>query len=188
MTLGGHELGPDMTLRRLPACLALAALVGVLAHLAAFGSEHAPGGAGAPELLGGVLAALALAGLLAFLDAALRRSPGPVAAKLSRGYAVAALAAAGFASYGLIELAEGHFALGSALRALLAVLPIAAVVWGIATRVGSAAERAGAALAAFAASPGIAAAGLLLRPEPAFAAQLRHAHGTPRGRAPPTLR
>jgi hypothetical protein len=178
-----------MSLRRLPASLALAALVGVLAHLAAFGSEHAPGGAGAPVLLGSLLAALALASLVAFLDAALRRSPAPIATKVPRGYAVTALAAAGFASYGLIELAEGHLALGGALRALLGVLPIAAIVSGVATKIGWAAERAGAALAAFAASAAPAATGVvILCPDPAFGSRFRHARGTPRGRAPPALR
>jgi len=177
-----------MTLRRLPASLALAALVGVLAHLAAFGFEHAPGGAGAPKLLGSLLAALALAGLLAFLGAALGRAPKAIATKVPRAYGVAALAAGGFASYGLIELAEGHLGLGGALRALLAVAPIAAIVGGVAAKIGSVAERAGAALAAFAASAGDAAGAVFLCPEPAFAARLRHARGTPRGRAPPALR
>jgi len=182
-----------MTLRRLPAALALSALVGVLVHLAAFGLEHAPGRSHAPALLAAVLAGLGLAALVTFIGAALARVAGgrlrpasAIATRLAPIYTVFGLASAGFGAFALIELAEGHLSLGGALRALAVALPVASLVLFAASHCGRAIEQAGDAFARFARRPQVARITIGRRTRALAFAPVR-ARGTRRGRAPPGL-
>jgi hypothetical protein len=176
-----------MTVRKLPAAFALAGLVGVLAHVAASGFEHAPGRGGAAELLSTVAAGLALAAALTFLRAALGRPLSSIATRRRSGYEVPGLAAGGFAAYALIELAEGHLSLGGMLRAVLAVLPISVAVLALAGRLDAAAARAGTALAALISETAQGAAVVMLRPAQVPAGRRTAVCGRRLGRAPPIL-
>lgn len=150
----------SMTLRKLSAFLPWALLVGALVHAAGSGFGHAPGGRFALELLGllgaTVLATLAtvfVAALLATLRtrAGSPRSawaPSDIATGRSSVKSIAGLALAGTAAYLALELLEGHASLGGGLRALLASVPVAALVALLSCRAERAAGRAGTACAA----------------------------------------
>src|SRR5271155_5233337 len=161
---------PGMTPRRLVAALFPGALLGVLVHIAAFGNEHLPGRAHAPELLAALAVAALLAGLGSFLGGALRQPALPIATRVPAAYGLIALATAGYGTFALIELSEGHFILGGCLRALVAALPLAALVRYFCRHVANAADRAGNALASFARTRGRvtvpAIAALFRRAEP----------------------
>ena len=177
-----------MTLRRLPAAAILALLVAVLAHVAGVGFDHAPGSAHAAALLGTLGVSLFFALAAAFCGGALRGRGPSIATTAASGYSALGLAAGGFAGYALIELFEGHLTLGGALRALVAVVPVALGVAFAARTIAAAAQRAGARFAGFVrvrgrrAAPRHPAHGRSrLRAVSAFARRAS------RGRAPPAL-
>jgi len=177
-----------MSLRRLPGAALLAALVAVLAHVAGAGFDHAPGAAHAPDLLGSLGAALALAVLATFFGGAFRGVRPSIATSTGGGKSLLGLAAGGFAGFLAIELLEGHLALGGALRALGAVLPAALAVMLAAGRIGRAAGLAGARFASFARSRGGAvAAALTSLGRARLAAADFPGCSRARGRAPPLL-
>lgn len=126
---GAGEPNPvNMSIRRLSA-VPLALLVAVLAHVATFGFEHAPGGRHAGELFGVLGAALLLMGLAAFFRAVLFGASAGIAAMKRGTDETLALAAAGFGCYGLLELAEGRLPPGGVLPVvgvLLAAVLVAA--------------------------------------------------------------
>ena len=109
-----------MSLRRLPAALALAVLVALTAHVAGFGTSHTPGGTHGSELLGAALAAFVLLLVTAVLwiafgrtrrltlseAASLLRTALPGAGSLLASAAL--LAIGGLAAFAGIELLEGH--------------------------------------------------------------------------------
>ena len=181
----------DMTLRRLPAALALSALVAVLVHLAAFGLEHAPGRSQAPVLLGMVAAGLVLAALVSFFEFAFGRAAGgslrpasPIATTIAPVYAALGLASAGFCAFALIELAEGHLSLGGVLRALAAAAPVAALVLFAAGRFRRVLEQAGGLFGRFVRRPQTARIVISRRSQATTFATV-YARGARRGRAPP---
>jgi hypothetical protein len=141
-----------MTFRKLAAYVPLAMLVGAILHVAATGFEHAPGRSNAPLLALGIGGALSLALVAAFCRGALwggiAALPRSIATKGDLAYGNVALALAGTGSYALIELLEGHVGTTGAVRALLASLPVAALVLELWRRVSDAAEAAGTRLSA----------------------------------------
>jgi hypothetical protein len=136
-----------MTFRKLAAYVPLAMLVGAILHVAATGFEHAPGRSSAPLLALAIGGALSLALVAAFCRGS--RSPGlgvlptSIATKGDLAYGTVALALAGTGSYALIEFLEGHMGATGAMRALLASLPVAALVHELWRRITHAAEDAG---------------------------------------------
>jgi len=179
-----------MTFRKLAAYVPLAMFVGAILHVAAAGFEHAPGRSNAPLLALGIGGALALALLAAFCRGALSRSfaglPQSIATKGDLAYGTVALALAGTGSYALIELLEGHVGSAGALRALLASLPVAALVLELWRRVTQAAESAGTRLAS---ARAVVARGPLHVPRRRrrTTACRRLGDETRRGRSPPLL-
>lgn len=118
-----------MTLRVSWAGLPLAVLVAVLAHVAGFGSSHAPGNGHATGLLVALGLALALLVASVFLLAAAGGSGAARSvARPGSPANVLGLATLGAAVLLAIEIAEGHAALAGSLPALAALLPIAALV------------------------------------------------------------
>ncbi|GAC1490802.1 MAG: hypothetical protein NVS1B2_01190 [Vulcanimicrobiaceae bacterium] len=129
-----------MLLRRLGSSVPLAVFVAVLAHVAGFGSTHAPGSQHAIELLVALAVALAaLAGgivVRAALAAAGHRRvahvpPSPLGHRLASAGVLAAFAALAFAA---IEASEGNVIVDGSVRALVALLPIATLVTLLAPR------------------------------------------------------
>jgi len=141
-----------MTFRKLVAFVPLAMLVGAILHVAATGFEHAPGRSSAPLLALAIGGALSLALVGAFCRGALSRGleglPRSIATSGDLAYGTVALALAGTGSYALIELLEGHVGATGAMRALLASLPVAALVLELWRRATHAAEAAGTRLCA----------------------------------------
>jgi hypothetical protein len=186
-----------MTLRRLLAAAPLALLVAYLAHAVGFGTSHAPGAANAGALLGGLLAALAVAALAPVLWLVFRPSSNrslkdalqALSANLpgagNPAILAAVLAAGGGLAFAGIELSEGH---GLTLSWAIAGLLLAAVA--IAALTGAALTwlaRLGLYIAALCARlperlrPAITFAPLALVPVSSLA------RGSRRGRAPPRL-
>jgi hypothetical protein len=141
-----------MTIRKLSAFVPSALVVAVGAHVAATGLGHAPGGNGAGTLLAWIGAWLAMGLSSAFLSGLLgtrTARPGTanvrpsIATRRRRAYGVVALALGGTVAYAAVELAEGHLAAGGLLRALVASLPLAAIVAHVARTAGSAAVQVG---------------------------------------------
>jgi hypothetical protein len=173
-----------MTLQRAFWGLPLAVAVAVLAHLAVFGLQHAPGGGHSAELLTALAAALGLSLAGAFFAGALG-SKRPIATPARLGYSPLALAAAAAVAYGLIELSEGHAA-GPWPAAVATMLPLALAVAWLARAAGRAAHGAGLAFATYAAQPRARRpAAFTLCRAGAPARSVSFASGTRRGRAPP---
>lgn len=139
-----------MKLRGLLAGIPLAVLVAVLAHAAAFGFDHAPGAGSATGLIVTLAAGLALLLLSVFFGAAVGFDTGSLAAYNRRGFSVLGLAALAAGAFVAIELSEGHIGGGGILRALIAVLPLAAAVAYLGRRAQRALARAGGSFAEFA--------------------------------------
>jgi len=177
-----------MTFRKLAAYVPLAMLVGAILHVAATGFEHAPGRDNAPLLALGIGGTLSLALVAAFRRGGLRGQlggrPQSIATKGDLVYGTVALALAGTGSYALIEFLEGHVGTIGAVRALLASLPVAALVLDVWRRVSNAAEAAGTRLAAVRA---VLARGPLHVPtrRRRTIALRRLGDGSRRGRSPP---
>ncbi len=124
-----------MLCRRLAVWLPLAGLVAVLAHGLCFGAQHLPGTTQAGAVLGTLAAGLALVAVLYLLAGAVGL---PVIGGASlRGFPAiderflspAALSVAGGATFGLIELAEGHAPFAGGWTTLAALLAATAIVW-----------------------------------------------------------
>jgi hypothetical protein len=177
-----------MTFRKLVAYAPLAMLVGAILHVAAAGFEHAPGRSNAPLLTLAIGGALSLALVAAFCRGALSHGlgalPDSIATTGGLAYRTVALALAGTGSYVLVELLEGHVGATGATRALLASLPVAALVLELWRRATHAAEAAGTRLSA--ARP-VLAHGLLHVPtrRRRTTACRRLGDGSRRGRSPP---
>ncbi len=147
-----------MTLRRLLAGIPLAAIAGLLVHMACAGSDHVPGLGQAPTLAGLLSTALLLAVLTTFLGAALGPGRSSIATNASNGASMAALTAGGLAAYVALELIEGHGFAGS-FTALASAPPAAFLVLWAARSVRAILQAAGTAFAAYARGPRIAEAG-----------------------------
>jgi hypothetical protein len=177
-----------MTFRKLAAYAPLAMLVGAILHVAATGFEHAPGRSSAPLLALAIGGALALALVGAFCRGAGSRGlgglPQSIATEGDLVYGTIALALAGTGSYALIELLEGHVGITGAMRALLASLPVAALVLALWRRASRAAEVAGSRLSA---PRAVLAHGPLHVPTRRRRASASRSlgDGTRRGRSPP---
>jgi hypothetical protein len=114
-----------MTIRTALWACPLTVSVAVLAHLAAFGGDHAPGGEHAPILFGGLALMLGAALVATFAGGLLGRALGPIATGRRCRYAPLFLAAAGAATFALIECSEGHSPFAALLRASLFCIPFA---------------------------------------------------------------
>jgi hypothetical protein len=184
-----------MSLRRAFWALSLSVSVAILAHLVVFGTSHAPGATHAPELLGTLGALLGLSVFGAFLGGALGLGrtgaayppmPPTIATKLQLRYGAPLLAVAAAGTFALIEISEGHLALGPWFAALVACLPLAFAALAVARATHRAAHAAG-----------VRVAGLIGRLRPARPAIILSrrtrsrtfatavARGARRGRAPP---
>ncbi len=125
-----------MLLRRLGTSVPLAVLVAVLAHVAGFGRDHAPGAAHAIDLLaalGVALATLAGAVLIRAFTTTVRDGRPVARAVHSRSlgwYAtrVGGLVALAAIAFLAIEAFEGNIAIDGSLRAIAALLPLAILV------------------------------------------------------------
>ena len=175
-----------MCLRRLGLAVPLAFLVAILAHLAGFGADHAPGAAHAHGLLLGLAATLGLLALATIFAGALRLERRDKGTSPQAPWLPIVLAAGGFAAFGAIELVEGHAPFGGGLRALAAIGPAAVLVAKISRIAARMLRRTGAALAALAPPhslplPRFAATRLLRM----AASRSADARGSARGRAPP---
>jgi hypothetical protein len=98
------------------------------------------------------------------------------------------LALAGVGAFGLIELSEGHFALGALLQAALASIPLAYLVAFAARSARRAAHQAGAICARYASRKNgrnSSASATLARRRSHLPVASPIARGTSRGRAPP---
>jgi hypothetical protein len=175
-----------MTLKRALSAAPLAVAVAVLAHLAVFGSGHAPGAEHAAGLLTVLAAALGLSFGATFLAGALG-SVAPIATSRRIGYSgPLGLVVLSAATFGLIEFSEGHLAAAPWLAILIAILPIALAVDRLSDRAERAFYDAGNALAALApkARSGGPSVFFLQRAHVPVRA-VSYAPGSRRGRAPP---
>jgi hypothetical protein len=175
-----------MTLQRALWAAPLALAAAVLAHLAVFGSGHAPGAEHASLLWVALAAGLGSSLAVAFF-AGLFGSKRPIATSAGLGYGPFALAAGSAVAFGLIELSEGHLGSVPWLPVAFAILPLAFAVAWAGSRAGRAAQRAG---AAFAGSSGRRIrrgnpAPLVLRRAAVPVRTPSFTSGTRRGRAPP---
>ena len=175
-----------MTLPRTVWALPTAVSVAVLAHVAVFGTTHAPGAGHALDLFGALGVTLGLAAGSAFLRGA-GGSREPVATKGGTVYGLLLLVAAAAGTFGAIELSEGHLALGPWLQGAAACLPLALAVARVIRAVDRAAVRAGTAFALLV-PPGPRASSSIDR-RPAATLRLAHAAATGHhgGRAPPAF-
>jgi hypothetical protein len=172
-----------MTLQRALWASPLAVAVAVLAHLAVFGSGHAPGADHAASLWVVLLGGLGLSVGGAFIAGAIG-SKFPIATNGRLGYA--ALLAASAATFGLIEFSEGHLAGAPWLSAILVMLPLALAVSWLAGSAGRAAYSAGAAFVAVVERDRRRRPALLILRRAAVPVRAASfASGTRRGRAPP---
>jgi hypothetical protein len=186
-----------MTLRRLLASAPLVLLVAYLAHAVGFGTSHAPGGAHGGELLGGLLAALALAALVPVLWLGFGRSSNRSFAETLRALAAnlpgsgnlaalaAVLAGGGGVAFAAIEISEGHsltlsWAIAGLVLAAVGVAALAGVALAWLARFGLYIAALGARL------PERLLPAITLRP-PALVPATSLGRGTRRGRAPPRL-
>jgi hypothetical protein len=177
-----------MTLRRTLWALPLTVSVAVLAHVVAFGFAHAPGAGHSTALFGalGVLLGIALLGT--FANGLLGGSPGPIATERRYGYAPLLLAAAGLATFGLIELSEGHFGFTPLLQAALAAIPLAYVLAAAARSTRRAIHEAGVLCARYASRDerrAVISNADLLRDDRRLSVIAAFVRGVSRGRAPP---
>jgi hypothetical protein len=176
-----------MTLRKALWALPLTVSVAVLAHLATFGFLHAPGAGHSAVLLGALGVMLGLALLGTFAGGLVARTR-PIATERRFGYAPLLLAAAGAATFGLIELSEGHLAFAAVLQAAIASVPIAYLVAFTARSARHAAHEAGV-LCARIASHSDRSHALSVATRVRGGRRVRFAsslvRGTSRGRAPP---
>jgi hypothetical protein len=164
----------------------LAVSVAVLAHLVVFGTSHAPGAAHAPELLGTLGALLGLGVFGAFLGGALGLRRTPIATRSQLRYEPLLLALASAGTFALIEISEGHLALGPCFKALLVCLPLAFAALAVARATHRAVRAAGVRFAALTRPRRPRRAAIVLsrrRPPRTFATAV--ARGSRRGRAPP---
>jgi hypothetical protein len=175
-----------MTLKRALSTAPLAVAVAVLAHLAVFGSGHAPGAEHAAGLLTVLLAALGLSFGATFLAGALG-SVSPITTSCRIGYAgPLGLAALSTATFGLIEFSEGHLAAAPWFAVVLAILPLAVAVAWLSSCAGRAVYDAGSALAEYAPQRrGRSPALFSLQRAHVPVRATSHAPGARRGRAPP---
>jgi hypothetical protein len=176
-----------MTLRRAFWALPLAVSVAVLAHLVVFGTSHAPGAAHAPELLGTLGVLLGLGVFSAFLGGAVGRGRTSIATGPQLRYGSPLLAMASAGTFALIEISEGHLALGPFLAALVACLPLAFAALGFARATHRVAYAAGVCVAGLASRRQPARPAIVLTrraPSRTFAPAV--ARGSRRGRAPPS--
>ena len=134
-----------MSLRRLPAAIALAIFVAMTAHVAGFGTSHALGGAHGSELTGAALAALALLLVAAVLLVAfakprhltrseatsllVRALPGSGSLTAFAGL----LAVGGVAAFAGLEALEGHDPLAAGW--VLVLVPLIAVAVALLVRI-----------------------------------------------------
>jgi len=187
-----------MFLRRLWLGGPLGVLVAVLAHVAGFGADHVPGSVHAAELLGVLGATLALLALAVFvrgvasgaIAGVTARSAPPEFARRLRTLAFdsAMLTLVGALAFALIEVCEGHLAVGGSLRAAFALLPVALGVAVLAPRAARSLHAAGSCVGASLAGPQRA------RNASVVTRAMRRRHGCGRaqlgtlgGRAPPHL-
>jgi hypothetical protein len=179
-----------MSVRRALFASPLAVVVAICAHLVALGFDHAPGAQRASELLGALGAALALGIATAFASGLVRGARAEAAPHLARWYAPLFLAAAGAASFGCIEFAEGHFALRALLEAALVSLPLAYVVAYLACAARSVLRAAGASYGDSVCAASSRASRAIVRLAREVRACIAHSfvvRGILRGRAPPIL-
>jgi hypothetical protein len=179
-----------MTLRKAVGASPLAVSVAVLDHLATFGLDHEPGEGSATELFTWLAVALAC-GLVGAFGAGFfgtardaRKSARPSWLETSL------LAAAGSASFGFIELSEGHPFLASIAHVALVSIPVAFVVAFVARYVRGIATMAGSRCGAFVrrmlrhVGPRITR---IAAPRRSLTVALAVARDSSRGRAPPLL-
>ena len=146
------ESADPMSLRQMGVVVPLAVLVAVLAHLAGFGADHAPGAAHAHGLLASLAAGLALSALATLLLGALRPHRRDRTPWQQERWLPMLLAGGGALAYASIEAVEGRFWSHGTVRSLVAIVPVAVVVWRLARCAATMLRSSGAALAAIVAS------------------------------------
>lgn len=174
-----------MPLRWLWVGFPLAVLVAVLAHVTAFGSDHAAGGAYATALSGILAGALTLRLGVAFARSA-RSVRGTFATRYDLGKSALLLAIFAALAFAGIELSEGHAIFGAGLVPLVALLPIAFLVLVVARRVDRFAARVGSLAAVYLRRPTRrVVAAFVRRSRSRAGAAAVHDRRVARGRAPP---